>query len=157
MIIKRVALISALLGVLVIIGVVVAVLSSGLLVAQQGVPSSGDVGGQVSGSVNIGLYSDADASVNCSSVNWGSLSAGSSVTQTIYVKNNGSTSETLHMTTSDWTPMSAAASLTLSWNLDGTILPAGVVVPATITLSAAANTTTLTDFSFNIVVSGTSQ
>lgn len=157
MIIKRVALISALIGILVIIGVVVAVLSSGLLVAQQGVPSSGDVAGQVSGSVNIGLFSDAGASVNCSSINWGSLNAGSFVTQTIYVKNTGGTSETLHMTISDWTPMSSAASLTLSWKLEGTVLPAGVVVPATLTLSAAANTTTVTNFSFNIVISGTAQ
>ena len=33
-------------------------------------------------------------------------------------------------------------------------MPAGSVVPATLTLTAASDTGNLTDFSFNIVISG---
>ena len=36
-------------------------------------------------------------------------------------------------------------------------LPAGSVVPATLRLTAASNTGSLTSFSFNIVISGTAQ
>ena len=143
--------------ILALTGVVLAVLSSGLLVAQQSVSTSGNVGGSILSSVNIGVFSDVAATSNCSSIDWGSLSAGSTVTQTVYVKNTGSTPETLSMATSDWNPSSANSSLTLTWNMEGASLPAGSVVAATLTLTVAANTGSLTSFSFNIVISGSAQ
>ena len=140
--------------ILALTGVVLTVLSSGLLVAQQSVSTSGNISGNILSSINIGVYNDRTATSNCSNINWGNLTAGSAVTQTIYVKNTGDTTETLGMTTSNWSPSSAASSLTLTWNMQGYSLPAGSVVPTTLTLTATSNTGSLNSFSFNIVISG---
>lgn len=139
---------------LAITGVTAAVISSGLLVAQQSVQTNGSVNGQVSSSMNIGVYSNAAATVNCSSISWGSLSPGGTTTQTIYIKNTGSQNETLSLSSSNWTPSTASSFLTLTWNMQGDVLPAGATIPALLTLTAASNTGTLTSFSFDVVVSG---
>lgn len=135
-------------------GVAAAVLSSGLLVAQQQVQTNGTVSGQVSSSINIGVYSDAAATVNCSSLSWGSLSPGGSVSQTVYVKNTGGQNETLALSASNWSPSTASSVLTLTWNMQGVVLPVGAVVPATLTLTASSSTGTLTSFTFDVVISG---
>jgi hypothetical protein len=147
---------------LVVVGLSLAWLTSGLLQAQASalVPSDGnvdggDVDGQISSSVNIGVFSDADATVSCSSVNWGSLSPGSVASQVIYVKNTGDTTTTLSLSATDWVPSSASSALTLSWDKEGNRLTPGTVVRATIRLIVASDTGDLSTFSFNIVVSGT--
>ncbi len=164
--IKKTALIFVSITSLALIGIVLAVLSSGVLVAQQSVSTNGALNGNsvssnsgagngnIASSVNIGVYTDAAATSNCTTLNWGNLNSGDTVSQTVYVKNTGNTAETLSMSTSSWTPSSATSSLTLTWNQQGTSVPAGSVVPATLTLTAASNTGNLTDFSFNIVISG---
>ena len=138
---------------LVSIGIVLAVLSQGLLASQQAIPSTGQVSG-VTGTINIGVYTDAAATNNCTSINWGTLTPGTIASQTVYVKNSGNTAETLSMTTSSWSPPSATSSLSLSWDKESTVLPAGSVVTATLTLTVAANAGSLTSFSFDIVISG---
>ncbi|MGA2387223.1 MAG: hypothetical protein ABSG33_11920 [Candidatus Bathyarchaeia archaeon] len=137
---------------LVSIGIVLAVLSQGLLASQQAIPSSGTVG--VSSTINIGVYTDAATTNNCTSINWGTLTPGTSVSQTVYIKNTGNTAETLSMTTSSWNPPTATSYLSLTWNDAGTVLAAGSVTPATLTLTVAANAGSLNSFSFDIVISG---
>ena len=78
-----------------------------------------------------------------------------SATQTIYIKNTGNVPETLTMTTNNWTPTGADTYLTLTWNRQTTILNAGASIQATLTLTAAANTGTLTTFSCDVTLTGT--
>jgi hypothetical protein len=112
-----------------------------------------DDGSEVS-TINVGLYTDPAATNVCSNIEWGTISPGSNVTQTIYVKNTGNTPETLRLTTSGWNPSNATSTLTLTWDKQGSTLPAGSIVQATLTLTVASNTGTLSTFSFNIIISG---
>ena len=140
-------------------------LTAAVLNAQQNIPANGTIqtpapsesgggGGSVS-SINLDIYVDAAATEPCTSIEWGSLSAGQIVTKTIYLKNTGNTAEVLNMTTTEWTPASAGEALTLTWNKEGVSLAAGAVMPATLTLKVPADPGALSAFSLNIVLSGT--
>jgi hypothetical protein len=140
---------------LVAIGGCLAWLTSGILQTQQNLPNSGKVADQVTGGINVGVYSDAAATVNCTGLNWGTISAGNTVTRTVYVKNTGNTTETLSMIPSGWTPAAASSALTLGWNREGTQLSSGQTVAATFSLTVAEETGNLSSFNFNIAISGT--
>jgi hypothetical protein len=112
-----------------------------------------DAGSEVS-TINVGLYTDPTATNVCTNIEWGTINPGSNVTQTIYVKNTGNTPEILRLTTSGWNPSNATSTLTLTWNKEGSTLLAGSIVQATLTLTVASNTGTLSTFSFNIIISG---
>ena len=142
--------------VLVVIGGCLAWLTSGILQAQQNLSTSGKVADQVTGGVNVGVYSDVAATVNCTGLDWGTMSAGNTVTRTVYVKNTGNTTETLSMVPSGWTPAAASSALTLGWNQEGIQLVPGKTVAATFTLGRCSRLQgSFSDFSFNIAISGT--
>ena len=153
--------------VLILVAVALTALTAAVLNAQQSIPASGTIqtpapvpsesgggGGSVS-SINLDVYVDAAASEPCTGIEWGSLSAGQTVTKTVYLKNTGNTAEVLNMTATEWTPASAGEVLTLTWNKEGASLAAGAVMPATLTLQVPADPGSLTAFSLNIVISGT--
>jgi hypothetical protein len=73
----------------------------------------------------------------------------------VYVKNTGNAAVTLNMTTSAWSPSSASSYITLTWNQTGTVLQAGGVVTAGLTLTVSSSISGITSFSFNITISGT--
>lgn len=131
-------------------GTVLALTTSGLLSVSQTVPYSGTIT-----AVNLGVYTDSACTQTCTALTVGNINPGGTATQTIYVKNTGTVSETLTMTTNNWNPGSASSSLTLTWNQQNTILPAGQAVQATLTLTAASNTGSLTTFSCSVTVTGT--
>jgi len=103
----------------------------------------------------IGVYSNSVCTVPMTTINWGSVSPGGTVTTTIYVKNTGDVSLTLSMQTSNWNPTSANGLLTVSWNQEGKTLAPGQSTAATITLTVSAGTTGITSFSVQISISGT--
>jgi hypothetical protein len=150
--IKKTALITLI--ALVFIAVTLSAVTAGVLIAQQDVPNSGSIGGNITSTVDISVYNNPDATIICSALDWGNLNSGDTATKTIYIKNVGNVSETLSMTATNWTPSTATQSLYLTWNQEGAILAAGEVVPATIVLKIVADTGDLSDFSFNLVVSG---
>jgi hypothetical protein len=150
--IKKTALIPLI--ALVFIAVTLSAVTAGVLIAQQDVPNSGSIGGNITSTVDISVYNNPDATIICSALYWGNLNSGDTATKTIYIKNVGNVSETLSMTATNWTPSTATQSLYLTWNQEGAVLAAGEVVPATIVLKIVADTGDLSDFSFNLVVSG---
>jgi hypothetical protein len=140
----------ALVVALAMVGTVLAIATSGLLSASQTVPYSGTIT-----AVNLGVYTDSACTQTCTALTVGTLNPSSTATQTVYVKNSGNVPETLTMTASNWNPASASSSLTLTWNQQNTVLTSGQSVPATLTLTAASNTGSLTAFSCSVTVTGT--
>lgn len=138
-------------------GVIIALAATGIflslvtagLIATQTVTSNGTVT-----AVNVGVYSDSQCTQNLTAISWGSIYPGNSTTKTIYVKNTGTLPVTLTMTNGSWVPTTANTVLTLTWNRQNTVLNAGQSISATLTLTAASSTGSLTDFSFNIIITG---
>jgi hypothetical protein len=129
-------------------GIILTLVTAGLI-ATQTIDSTGTVS-----AVNVGVYSNSQCTQNCTSIAWGTLSPGDTPTRTVYVKNTGNVPITITMTTETWVPADADDYLTLTWNQQNTVLNAGQSISATLTLSLASDTGGLTDFSFNIVITG---
>jgi FlaG/FlaF family flagellin (archaellin) len=124
--------------------------TAAVLSNNQTVPLTGTIN-----AVNLGVYTDSACTIPATALTVGTLNPGASATQTVYVKNTGNVPETLTMTSSNWTPTNANTYLTLSWNRQNTVLTAGTSIQATLTLTAAANTGTLTTFSCDVTLTGT--
>jgi len=144
---KRVALFvvaACLVGMLVGSAVTFAVLN-----VQRAIPSTGLVV-----AVNVGVYSDAACTLNLTSIDWGNVYPGGSVSRTIYVKNTRNAPITLSMTTASWNPAGAAGQITVAWDKENAVLNAGQSTSATLTLSVSQNVSGVTSFSMNIIVAG---
>lgn len=135
---------------LTIAGLFLTVTTAALLSTNQTVPLNGTIN-----AVNLGVYSDSACTQTVTALNVGALNPGGTATQTVYIKNTGNIPETLTMTVANWTPTSASSSLTLTWNRQSTVLPAGQSIQATLTLTAASNTGSLTTFSCDVTLTGT--
>jgi hypothetical protein len=136
---------------LIVAGIFLTFVTSGMLMASQTLSLSGTVS-----AVNVGVYSNYGCTQNCTSVNWGTISPGNSATYTVYVKNTGTVPVTLTLTTANWNPSSANGPIALSWNKESTVLNAGQSTSATMTLTVSSSiSSSITDFSFNIIVTGT--
>lgn len=120
-----------------------------LLQSSQTIPNNGTVK-----AINVGVYLDSACTQNCTTLAWGTVSPGSSSVKTVYVKNQGSAPMTLNMTTNTWTPSSAASYITLTWNRESAVVTAGSNVQADLTLSVSSGITGITNFSFNIIITG---
>ncbi len=107
--------------------------------------------GSVKG-VGVGVYWDSACTNAVSSINWGILNPGSSKDETIYIRNEGNTTVTLAMTTSNWNPSNASDYITLNWNYDGQPFEVGEVIQVTLTLSVSSSIEGITSFSFDITL-----
>ena len=133
-------------------GLFLTMISAGALSSSQLVPSGGTIT-----AVNVGVYTNSACTTNCTSINWGTLAPGTSVTITVFVKNTGTVPVKLSMTKTNWAPSNAGTYLTVTWNREGYSLAAGNSVSATFTLTASASAGALTTFSFDLVITGTQQ
>jgi hypothetical protein len=132
-----------------ITGIVASVLAASLLTTYQRFPSSGLVK-----AVGVGVYWDNTFTSNVTSIDWGYLTPGSAANRTVYVKNNGDIREMLNMTTSNWSS-GAYGKITLTWDREGQLLDPGSSVQAVLTLSVSSDISSVTSFSFNIIITGT--
>ena len=123
--------------------------TSAFLSSQKSIPSTGKVL-----AVNVGVFSDAACTQNLTSIDWGNVYVGSSVSRIIYVKNTGTTPITLSMTTSAWNPSDANGQLTLSWDKEGTSLSPGESTAATLTLNVSPSVIGVSSFSVNVIITG---
>lgn len=135
---------------LIVAGVFLSLVASGALVAYQKVQNTGIVT-----AVGVGVYSNSACTSKVSSIDWGSLTPSSTVSKTIYIRNEGNKRLSLSMTTGNWNPQSASNYITLTWNRGGTVLEVGQVVQATLTLSVSPSISGVTSFSFEITITGT--
>ena len=132
------------------VGVILSVTTLAALTSDQVIPLSGSIS-----AVNLGVYTDSGCTQNCTALAVGTLSPGGTVTQTVWVKNIGNIPETLTMAVSNWNPSNANTYLTLTWNRQNTVLAAGQSIQATLTLTAASNCGSLTNFGCSITMTGT--
>jgi len=139
------------------IGTVVAIAVMGLMVSALGslvatrtISNSGSVT-----AVGVGVYSDSGCTTALSAISWGTVNPGDVKNYTMYVKNTGNVPVTLSMTVSNWNPSSASSYITLTWNKEKYMLPAGQVVQAVLTLSVSSSVSGVTSFSFDITITGT--
>jgi hypothetical protein len=135
---------------IVMVGIVLTVTTAGLISVSQSVSSSGSVT-----AINVGVYSDSSCTQNLTTIDWGTVAPGNSVTKTVYVKNTGNSDITLSMTKNGWNPTSANGPITVTWNKESTTLSAGASAAAIITLSVSSSISGITTFSVNIVITGT--
>jgi hypothetical protein len=105
--------------------------------------------------VNVEIFNDLECTKPCTTVDVGAVNPGSSALQDIYIKNTGTVPVTLSMATSNWSPANAGSYLDLSWDRSGYVLGVGSVVEATLTLTAASDTGSLTTFSVSVTITGT--
>ena len=122
---------------------------SGLVTVTRTLSSSGTVN-----TVNVEVFWDVDCTQIITDIDWGVLDPGENTSQTIYVKNTGSTAMMLNMTYSGWNPVEAGTYLTLTWNREGTIVVADEVVSAVLTLDVSDTITGITSYSYDIVIAG---
>lgn len=130
-------------------GVVVTVLAASLLGAYQRIPNAGNVK-----AVGVGVYWDSECTRNVTSIDWGFLEPGGTADVPVYVKNDGNVAAVLSMTKDNWDPAVASGYMSLSWNRESYVLNPGSV-QAVLTLSVSSEITGVTNFSFDIIITGT--
>jgi hypothetical protein len=124
-----------------------------LIQSIRTIPSSGTIAG-----VNLGIYTTDQYNTPLTSVSWGTISNGTSTNKTIYVRNDGkSLSMKISLSNSTWNPSDANTYLTLTWDQEGTVLAPAAYTPANLTLAVSPTFTNGTDFSVNIIITGTEQ
>jgi len=138
-------------GILMFVTICLAVATSGLISANQSIPT----GGTMSSSVGVEVYTDPDATKLCTYIDWGTVDEGETVTETVYVKNTGNATETLHLVVTDWEPALAGELLSLIWDKEETQLEPDAIVAATLTLAIPRDAQNLDSFNFNVVIEGT--
>jgi len=119
---------------------------------NKSLPSQGTIK-----AVNLSVYWDNACTNTTTAVNWGMLSPGSANNVTLYVRNEGNVAVKLNMTTQSWNPTNTSTYITLMWNREAQVLNSQTVAAATLTLSVSANISGITNFSFNIIMTGVEQ
>jgi hypothetical protein len=129
---------------------VLTVTTAGLLSVSHSISSTGSIT-----AINVGVYSNSACTQELTSIEWGTISPGNSETRIIYLKNTGNAQITLSMASANWNPANANGPITVTWNKGGDTLDVGQVATATLTLSVAESISGVTNFSFNIIITGT--
>ena len=105
--------------------------------------------------VGVGVFQDSGCTTPLTSINWGILNPGDAPFANVYVRNNGTVSVTLTMTTGNWNPSAASGNFTVTWNQQNYVLAANSVIPATITLTVSPSAVGIASVTFDITITGT--
>jgi hypothetical protein len=144
--------IHAVIEALVIIGLIIALVTSGVFaVVSYSTNISGN--GNIASMPGVAVFSDAQGQYPLTNINWGTLAPGSSVPQIIFLKNTGNMPETFALSIT-FSPSTVSTYLTLTWNYNSSAVQAGSIIQVTLTLTVASNAPS-TSFSGSITISGT--
>ncbi|MCW3984552.1 MAG: hypothetical protein NWE96_11265 [Candidatus Bathyarchaeota archaeon] len=116
---------------------------------------SSNTNAQTSADLGLKVYSDSACTTPLSAISWGAIPPGGTANQVIYIKNTGNAPLTLGMTTANWNPTEAAASLVLTWDKQSAVLMPGQSTQATLVLMAVSNIQGITSFGFQIILVAT--
>jgi hypothetical protein len=117
------------------------------LMYQARIPASGTVK-----AVGLEVCEDSACTLQLEHVDWGLLASGESESVTCYVKSDSNVDAELFLTSESWEPTAAADFITVSWDREGTVLAAGAVAPAELTLHVDAAISGVDGFSGIIVI-----
>ena len=131
------------------VGIATAITVFGLLSNSKNIQSSGTVK-----AVNIGVYWDSGCTNATSTIGWGMLSPGESKNVTVYLRNEGNVALRSNLTVQNWVPTGSSSYMGLVWNRENQTVAVGSVVTAVLTLSVSPSITGITDFGFDIVITG---
>jgi hypothetical protein len=104
------------------------------------------------------VYSNSACTNAITAISWGSIEAGGSASQTIYVEDTGGSAMTPSISVSNWNPSTASTYITLTWSTLPSSISPGVsnAVAVTLTLTVSSSIpTSITSFSNSITISGT--
>ena len=133
-----------------LVGMVVgSAVTMAVLNEKRAIPTSGSVV-----AVNVAVYSDSACTLNLTSINWGFVYPGDSVSRTIYVKNGGNIPLTLSMAAAGWNPAAAAGQIAIILDRENFALGPGHSTSASLTLGVSPSVSGITDFSVNVVITG---
>ena len=102
---------------------------------------------------NIGVYWNYAGTNETKEINWGTLTPGSEKTVVVFIENAKNTSMYASLQTSNWNPIQASSYLSLSWNSSSVISP-NAIVPVSFTLQVREDIIGITNFSFDIIITG---
>jgi hypothetical protein len=136
--------------------IIVMIILSGTTFAALSTNQKLSTTGSIVVSANMGVFSNSGCTTSLSTINWGSIIPGQNTTQTIYLKNNGTLTLTLDMSTSNWSPAAANNYIAITWHPTSTTLAPGTSTSATITLSVSSEIADITNFNVQISITGTS-
>mgnify|MGYP001126565007 CR=1 FL=1 len=106
--------------------------------------------------IGVGVFWDSSCTSAVYSIDWGALESGSSKSIVVYIRNEGNSASTLSLSTSNWTPSSAANYINLSWNYGGQQLSPSGILEVTLTLTISPDAHGISNFGFDIIISATS-
>jgi hypothetical protein len=104
--------------------------------------------------IGIGVYMDKNCYHHVTSVDWGLIEPGSTIDINVFVRNEGNTSATLSISTSNWNPSEATSFVHLSWNYTGEIVEESRVLPVTLSLNVDADIEEIWVISFDVNIEG---
>lgn len=105
--------------------------------------------------VNIGVFADENCTMPVTEIDWGTIPPGGFSQAGIYIKNTGNTPVNVSLATENWDPPECPNYISLSWDLTNMTFSPGEVRYTTLTLTVASNISGITDFCFDIVITGT--
>ena len=137
-----------------IIGLALAVTTMAAITINQNLSS----GGTITSGPNIGVYStSACTGSQMTSISWGSVEAGGSASQIIYIEDTGAAQMAPSITISNWSPSGANTYISITWSTLPAEIQPGVsnAIAVTLTLTVSSSITGITTFSNSITISGT--
>jgi len=106
--------------------------------------------------LNVDVYWNSDCTQKVESIEWGSLTPGSTSEATVFVRNEDVNSPcVLHLSTANWVPLKASRYIELLWDYDRRIIEIQEILPTTLKLRVASNIHAIAEFNFDIIISGT--
>jgi spore coat protein U-like protein len=105
----------------------------------------------------IQAFYDQACTSKVTTIDWGNIYPNNQtivLNQTVWVKNFGTKTVTLNLTTSNWSPADANLYMTVGWDREADTLAGGQVLSANITLTISANiiNSDVGSFSFDIQI-----
>jgi len=104
---------------------------------------------------DIGIYWDEGCSNPVTEIDWSLLYPGGDTDRVVFIRNEMNLRVNLSLDTANWQPPEAEQYINLSWNYTNQILEVNEVIPVTLNLSVDPSINGITDFSVDIVITGT--
>lgn len=141
----------------VIILTIAAMAVAGVTIAAITVNTNVPTSGTVTAGPNTGVYSNSQCSSPITSISWGSIEAGGTTTQTIYIEDTGTAQMAPSITVNNWSPSNAGTYITITWSTLPAEIQPGVsnAIAVTLTLTISPSITGISSFSNSITIAGT--